>query len=382
MGGPVGRDAATRAPGEGGEDVVGRPVAFLDTPALLVDLPAFERNVARMADTIVRQAGVRWRPHVKGIKTPALVHRLLAAGARGVTCAKLGEAEVMADAGITDVLVANQIVGEPKLTRLVALRRRAEVLVAVDDPENVDALARAARAGGVTLPLVIEVDTGMRRAGVLPGEPVAALARHVASRGGVRFAGLMTWEASALAVRDPEAKRAEVHRALALLTESAARCREAGLPAEIVSCGGTGTYRLSAFVPGVTEVQAGGGALGDLTYRERLGVDHECALSVLATVTSRPTPTRVICDAGRKALSTDAVAPRPVGVEGVVSVGFSAEHGKLELAAPSPTPRLGDRIAFLVGYADTTVPLHDEAYGVRDGLVAGAWPVAARGRQR
>jgi D-serine deaminase-like pyridoxal phosphate-dependent protein len=192
----------------------------------------------------------------------------------------------------------------------------------------------------------------------------------------------MTWEASALPVGDPEAKRAEVHRALALLTESAASCRAAGLPVEIVSCGGTGTYWLSAFFPGVTEIQAGGGALGDLTYRERLGVDHECALSVLATVTSRPTPTRVICDAGRKALSTDAVAPRPVGVEGVVSVGFSAEHGRLELATPSPRPRLGDRIALLVGYADTTVHLHDEMYGVRDGVVEAAWLVAARGRLR
>jgi D-serine deaminase-like pyridoxal phosphate-dependent protein len=361
---------------------VGRPVDTLDTPALLVDLPAFERNVARMADTIVRAAGVRWRPHVKGIKTPALVHRLLAAGARGVTCAKLGEAEAMADAGVDDILIANQIVGETKLARLVALRRRAQVLVAVDDRRNVDDLARAATAGGVTQDVVIEVDTGMARAGVAPGRPVLDLARHVAGRAGVRFAGLMTWEASALGKTDPEAKRAEVQRALALATDSAARCRAAGLPVEIVSCGGTGTYRLSAFVPGVTEIQAGGGALGDLTYRERLGVDHECALAVLATVTSRPTPTRVICDAGRKALSTDAVPPRPAGLEGVVSVGFSAEHAKLELAAPSETPRPGDRVTFLAGYADTTVPLHDELYGVRDGVVEAVWPVLARGRLR
>jgi D-serine deaminase-like pyridoxal phosphate-dependent protein len=288
---------------------VGQPVAALDTPALLVDLAAFERNVARMAETIVRRAGVRWRPHVKGIKTPALIQRLLAAGATGVTCAKLGEAEVLAEAGIGDFLIANQIVGQPKLARLMALRRRTEVLVAVDNAENADDLDRAAREAGVTQGVVIEVDTGMQRAGVAPGEQVLALARHIAGRRGLRFAGLMTWEASALGRRDPQEKAAEVRRALSQITESAAQCREAGLAAEIVSCGGTGTYWLSAFFPGITEIQAGGGALGDLTYRERLGVDLECALSVLATVTSRPTPRRIICDAGRKALSTDAVPP-------------------------------------------------------------------------
>jgi D-serine deaminase-like pyridoxal phosphate-dependent protein len=182
---------------------------------------------------------------------------------------------------------------------------------------------------------------------------VLALARHIAGRRGLRFAGLMTWEASALGRRDPQEKAAEVRRALSQITESAAQCREAGLAAEIVSCGGTGTYWLSAFFPGVTEIQAGGGALGDLTYRERLGVDLECALSVLATVTSRPTPRRIICDAGRKALSTDAVPPRPADLAGVARAGFSAEHGTIELEQPSERPRLGDKITLLAGYAET-----------------------------
>ncbi|HEX2033700.1 MAG TPA: DSD1 family PLP-dependent enzyme [Chloroflexota bacterium] len=364
---------------------IGRPLAALDTPALVVDLGAFERNVERMAETIVRRAGVRWRPHIKGLKTPPLVQPLLAAGARGITCAKLGEAEVMAAAGITDILIANQIVGETKIARLVALRRRADLtdlVVAVDDAANVDAIDRAAREAGTTVRLVIEVDTGMGRAGVAPGEPVLTLARHIASRDGVRFAGLMTWESVALRIQDPQEKRRAVEEAVGAAVASARRCAEAGLPVEIVSCGGTGTYWLSAFLPGVTEIQAGGGALSDLTYQERLGVPHECALTVLTTVTSRPTPTRIICDAGRKALSTDGVLPRPLGLPPVAGVRFSAEHGIVELAAPSAYPRPGETFQFLAGYADTTIPLHEELYAVREGTVAAVWPILARGKLR
>jgi D-serine deaminase-like pyridoxal phosphate-dependent protein len=360
----------------------GRRKEDLETPALLVDLDRLERNVARMAQTIVRDAGVSWRPHVKGIKAPALVRRLLGAGAHGVTCAKLGEAEAMAAAGVRDILIANQVVGAHKAARLARLRQRADVMVAVDGDENAAVLDRAAQAAGVRLRVVIEVDVGMGRAGVLPGEPVLALAQRLATRRGLDLAGVMTWESPALAVADPDEKRRVVREKLALLVESVERCRAAGLAMPVVSCGGTGTYWLSAFAPGVTEVQAGGGVLCDLNYRERLGVPHELALTVQATVTSRPTSTRIICDAGRKALSTDAATPRPVGLPAVKSVGFSAEHGKVELAAPSATPRVGDTIEFVVGYADTTVLLHDEMYAVRDGVVEEVWPLLPRSAMR
>jgi D-serine deaminase-like pyridoxal phosphate-dependent protein len=173
-----------------------------------------------------------------------------------------------------------------------------------------------------------------------------------------------------------------IREAIADLTESAERCRAAGIPVEIVSCGGSGTYWISAFEPGVTEIQAGGGVLGDLNYRERYGmpVEHEYALTLLATVTSRPTPTWIICDAGKKAFSDDRVPPRPLGLPEVTSMSLSAEHGKIELAEASPTPRVGDTVEFVVGHGDTTVVLHDELYGVRDGLVAVVWPLLARGR--
>ncbi len=361
-------------------NAVGQAKTELDTPALLVDLPTMEQNLARMADTIVRQAGVNWRPHTKGIKIPAIAGRLLDAGAIGVTCAKLGEAEVMAEGGIHDILVANQVVGPTKISRLVNLREHADVIVAVDNDQNAQDLDRAALAKGVRLRVLIEVDVGMKRAGVEPGEPVLTLARSIAARKGLEFSGLMAWESPALRIADPDEKRATVTELLGKVTDSAHRCRDAGIPVDIVSCGGTGTYRFSAFHPGITEIQAGGGIFCDINYRTNFGVDHPCALTVLATVTSRPTATRIICDAGRKTVNAETALPEPIGIPNVSSVRLSAEHGIIELSQPSDRPGLGDRVEFIVGYADVTVALHDVLYGIRDGVVGSAWPILGRGR--
>ena len=357
---------------------VGRPVASLDTPALLLDLAAYERNVARMAAHF-RAAGVNWRPHTKGQKVPALVHHELAAGAIGATCAKLGEAEVLADAGIDNILVANQIVGEAKLTRLMALRRRATVLVGLDSEENARQLNEAALAWGVCQGVLIEVDSGMQRCGVLPGEPALALAHAVDGLPGLEFKGLMTWEGHTIRLPDSE-KPAAVAAALAPVIATAEAIRAAGLPCEIVSCGGTGTYKYSAFVPGVTEIQAGGGVFGDLLYAS-WGVDHERALTLLTTVISVPTPTRVVVDAGKKSMSTDMYQPWTKDLSGVTAVRCSAEHTRIDFETPTDL-RIGDHVEFEIGYSDTTVNLNDVLYGVRDGRVEAAWPIAARGRTR
>ena len=360
--------------------LIGMPKTEIDTPGLLIDLPALERNIERMSRVIIREAGVRWRPHTKGIKTPAIAHMLLRAGASGVTCAKLGEAEVMAAAGIRDILIANQVVGPQKVARLVNLRRHADVVSAVDCVEHISTLDRAAREKGVRLRVVIEVNVGMNRAGVEPGTPVVALAREIAALPGLQFAGVMAWESQALRIKDPEEKRQVVAEAVGRLTASAQLCRDAGLPVEIVSCGGTGTYWMSAVQPGVTEIQAGGGVLCDTNYVQNFRIPgHEYALTVLATVTSRPNSTRIICDAGRKTIAGE-VAPESAGVPNVKSVGLSAEHGKLELEAPSETPRVGDKFEMIVGYADVTVALHDDFYGIRDGKVEAVWPILGRGK--
>jgi D-serine deaminase-like pyridoxal phosphate-dependent protein len=361
--------------------VVGRSKYEIDTPALVVDLPTMERNIATMAKRIIG-SGKNWRPHTKGQKIPAVAHMELAAGAMGVTCAKLGEAEVMAGAGIRDILIANQIVGEQKATRLANLRRHADVIVCVDSAENVAELSAAMQAKGVELRVLIELNVGMNRSGVLPGQPVLDLARKVADAPSLRLAGLMAWEANCTGLLDQAAKRECIEHSLGLLTSSADLCRREGLPIDIVSCGGTGTYWISATIPGVTEMQAGGGIFNDVHYAEDFGLDHEFALTIMTTVISRPAPDRIIVDAGRKTMSCDAAMPRPLGLGEVESVGLSAEHGKVILKQPSETPRIGDRLEFIVGYSDTTTFLHDEMYGIRDGNVEVVWPILGRGKLR
>jgi D-serine deaminase-like pyridoxal phosphate-dependent protein len=363
------------------ERVIGCEKTDLDTPALLLDLEVMERNIERMADTF-REAGIGWRPHTKAIKVPALAHKLLAAGAFGVTCAKLGEAEVMAAGGVHDILIANQIVGNAKIERLMRLLDKADVIVAVDNPRNVRDLDLAATASGRQPRVVIEIDIGMHRAGTEPGEPTLELARVIDACSSLRFAGLFGWEGQAVHIGDLDVKQREIERAIGLLTSTADLCRAAGLDVGIVSCGGTGTYQHTARLPGITEVQAGGGIFCDVYYREEMHVDHEFALTVLASVTSRPTPTRVICDAGKKTMSSDAARPRPLIDVPVKSVGLSAEHTTLELAASSATPHIGDKIEFIVGYTDTTTMLHEEVYGLRDGRVEAIWPIAGRGKLR
>jgi D-serine deaminase-like pyridoxal phosphate-dependent protein len=366
-----------------GMTAVGGPIADLDTPVLLVDLAKLERNIQTMRRVIVTEAGVNWRPHTKAIKVPALARKLLDAGAHGITCAKLGEAEVLAEGGIRDILIANQIVGAEKMARLAALRRHADPIVAVDCDAHVTALAEAGRHAGAPVRVVVEVNIAMNRAGVEPGEPAVALARRVSAHPELRFSGLMGWEGGRLAsIADPAEKRRAIEAAVGRLTASADACRAAGLPVDIVSCGGTGTYWIAATVPGVTEVQAGGGIFGDVHYQTHYGVEHEQALTILTTVASRPTATRIVCDAGWKSMAVHPTAPVPLGLGAVRSLNVSAEHATIELAEAAAAPGVGARVEFVAGYCDSTLFLHDELHGVRDGRVEAVWPILGRGKTR
>lgn len=353
----------------------------LDTPALLVDLDLMERNIARIAGRC-RAGDVAWRPHCKSHKSPDIAKRLIAEGAIGVTCSKLSEAEAMAEAGVHGIMVANQVVGPIKIARLMALLRRTDVIVAVDGLANVTALAEAAGVAGLVLPVVVEVDLGMGRAGTGPGDPTIALAREIAALPSLRLVGLMGWEGQTTRIADQNEKSRAVAEAVGRLTDSAEACRRAGLPSSIVSCGGTGTFETTAGLAGVTEIQAGGGIFGDVHYRELYHVPVDYALTVLATVTSRPTDRRIITDAGKKAMSSDSGIPVPLDLPAVASVGFSAEHGKIELAAPSAEPAVGDRIRLVAGYSDTTVHLHDTIFGMRGSRVEQAWLIPRGARLR
>lgn len=359
--------------------MIGAHKQSLDTPVLLVDLDVMEGNITRMA-TACRNRGVAWRPHTKGLKIPAIAHKALKAGALGVTCAKLGEAEVMAGAGIADILIANQIVTPEKIARLAGLRHHTDVAVLVDDPGNVAALGAAARATGVVLRVLIEIDIGMGRAGLPPGPAVLALAETIAQTDGVKLAGVEGWEAQTTQIADLREKADAIAKAVGLLTGTANTLRAAGFPAEIVSCGGTGTYQLTVQQPGVTEVQAGGGILSDVRYRTMYHVDHPYSLTVMTTVVSRPTSRRIVCDAGKKTMSTDSGEPIAIGIEGQYKLRFSAEHVTIETTQPNSSLRVGDRVEFVVGYSDTTVHLHDEMIGTRDDRVEIIWPILGRGK--
>jgi D-serine deaminase-like pyridoxal phosphate-dependent protein len=359
--------------------LIGAPKTSVDTPALLVDLDVMEANMARVLATC-RKNGVAWRPHCKGHKSPDIAKREVAAGAVGVTCAKLGEAEVMAAAGIRDILVANQVVGSAKIERLMRLLDKARVIVAVDSIANVEEMARAAELAAKTAEVVIEVDVGMGRAGVPPGAPILALAKKIAACPGLKLVGLFAWESQATQIADPAEKARVVQLALAKLVTTAKACAEDGHSMGIVSCGGTGTFPYCAEQPGVTEIQAGGAIFSDVHYREHYHTDFAPALTILATVTSRPNPTRIILDAGRKAMSCDMAMPVPLGLPPISELKLSAEHGKIELAAPSDTPRIGDKIELICGFSDSTVFLHDQIVAVRKGRIEAVWPLLARGK--
>jgi D-serine deaminase-like pyridoxal phosphate-dependent protein len=360
-------------------ELVGASKHHLDTPALLVDLDVLEANIATVLKEC-RAHGVNWRPHAKAHKSPELAKKLIAAGAIGITCAKLGEAEIMAVAGIRNILIANQIVGSIKVRRLMNLLKSADPIVLVDSVQNVDELDQAARVAGARLKVAIEVNVGMNRAGVEPGAATVALADAIAVRTGLQLVGLATWESHATTLADPAEKQRVVADAVEKLSATAKACRERGHTIEIVSCGGTGTYPYCVQQPGITEVEVGGAIFSDMRYRTMYHVDLPCALTLLATVTSRPTPTRIIFDAGKKAMSNDAAVPQPLGLPKISAIGLSAEHGKIELETPGASPKIGDKFELIVGYTDTTIHLHEELVGIRNGRVECVWPIAARGK--
>jgi D-serine deaminase-like pyridoxal phosphate-dependent protein len=361
---------------------IGIPKAELDTPALLIDLDVMEGNIQKMAD-FFKTVNAEIRPHVKTHKTPIIAHKQIEAGAIGVTCAKLGEAEAMIHAGIRDVLIANQIVGAQKIARLINLAKHSEIMVAVDDPNNVDQLSAAARAKGVSLRVLIEVNTGMNRCGTEPGQPTLALAQHILKSKGLTFEGLMGYEGHVIANPNRIEREIATRKAVNLLIDTQNFLEENGIPVKIMSGGGTGTYAITGSYPEITEVQAGSYVFMDATYRKSEGVGDQfgCALTLLTSVVSRPEPTRVIIDAGLKVLAKEFGLPQPVGVEGLELIGLSEEHGKLT-ADVSVNLKPGDKIELLPTHCCTTVNLHDRYYGIRNGIVESVWEIAARGKSQ
>jgi len=351
----------------------------MDTPILCIDLDALEANIARMAG-YMRDRGKNWRPHQKCHKTPAIAWKQLAAGAIGVTCAKVSEAEVMAAGGIRDILLANMVVGARKWERVAALCRNADLIVACDDEAQVAPLAGICRQRGVTCRMLVEVDLGMKRVGVPSVESAVRLAEFIDRQAGVELAGVMGYEGHLLDVADQDEKRRRIDAAMACLASCREQIEARGMSCGIVSAGGTGSYQMTSDCPGVTELQAGGGIFADPWYRNMCRLEGlEYSLSVLATVVSRPAPDRAVLDAGLKACNILEHPPIPAAA-GIAIGTLHAEHCELHLSGEGRKLQIGDKVEIVPGYSDLTTPLHDQFYGFRDDRLEVVWPILGRGK--
>lgn len=351
----------------------------IDTPALLIDLPAMERNLDRMA-TFFNQSEVGLRPHVKLHRaTPALAYKQLQAGALGLTCAKLSEAEVLAASGVNDILVANQIVGLTKVRRLVNLASYSNVIVAVDSYNNVRELSVAAQTKGIELLVLVEVNIGHNRCGVEPYEPVLELSKKVNDAPNLKYMGLMGYDGHCtLGVE--ESKRENLSRKANMrLGETRRFIEEAGIPVNIVSAGGTFTYKYAADIEGITEIQAGTYLLMDTAFRENGVDDFKCALTVLSTVSSRPSwkgaENLAVVDVGSKGISTHLGDPEIKDPKGATVIKLSQEHGRINIKNATRDLRIGDKVELWVRDANGTINLYDRFYAIRNDIVEAVWKI-------
>jgi D-serine deaminase-like pyridoxal phosphate-dependent protein len=353
----------------------GQTLDALDTPQLLVDLDILDANLARLR-AACRERKVELRVHFKSLKCGSLARYLVHAGVARFLCAKLNEAEVLADAGITDILVANQIVGPLKTRRLAELARHVQVRVCADDAGNVAELAGAARAAGVTLGVLVEVDVGMNRCGVEPGEPALALARRIQGERGLRFDGLQGYDGHLQMLSDLQEKRTKCLAGLAQLAATRRLLEQAGIAVPLVTGAGTGTWEFAAGYEGITEIQPGSFLLMDCAYHA-VRPEFGCALSILATVISRR-PDWYVLDAGSKAISKDFGTPVIKDHSREPVVRLAEEHTKVECDADGPG--VGQRRQVVPTHCCATMNLHRTCIGVRKGRVEAVWPIEASGR--
>ncbi|MGH7098221.1 MAG: DSD1 family PLP-dependent enzyme [Stellaceae bacterium] len=369
----------TRPPAE-----IGMSLEEVDTPALIIDLDAFETNLRRLPTQIAGRP-VRLRPHAKTHKCPVIALQQVELGAVGVCVQKVGEAEAMVQGGVKDVLVTNEIVGRQKLRRLAALAHLARIGVCADDAGQVRALEEAAGEARVTLPVHVEVNMGGNRCGVEPGEPALALARAIAAEPHLAFAGLQAYHGSAQHIRSWDERR----QAIAQAADKTALTRDLiaknGIPCPNVTGAGTGSFEFEADSGVYTELQCGSYIFMDADYgrnRDRDGAAISAfrpSLFVWAMVMSRPTGERAIVDAGLKALAFDSGPPLVWDEPAATYERASDEHGRLAVTGATNRLFVGDKIRLVPGHCDPTVNLYDWYVGVRGNRVEALWPITARG---
>ncbi|HZM35845.1 MAG TPA: DSD1 family PLP-dependent enzyme [Burkholderiales bacterium] len=352
---------------------VGQSLDEIDTPALVLDLDGFEKNLGTLKDSV--KGRVRVRPHAKTHKCPEVAKRQIALGAVGSCCQKVSEAEAMVEGGVRDVLVSNEIVGRQKLARLAALSRKARIGVCIDSAEHL----RELKASGANVDVYVEIEVGMKRCGIAPGAPAVALAREVLAAG-MRFGGLQAYHGRAQHIRSMEERQAVIERSAQHVFETKRLLEKAGIPCPIVTGAGSGTYMLEVESGAWDEIQCGSYAFMDADYARNEWAAplprFEHALFVLTTVMSRPSERLAIVDAGLKASSVDSGMPALWQRPGLEYTHASDEHGWVE---GNKAPALGEKLLLVPGHCDPTINLYDWYVGVRAGRVEALWPITARG---
>ncbi len=357
-----------------------RTIDEIDTPAAIIDLDLVKQNIKTLED-FVRFRPVHSRPHAKTHKTPAIGRLQVEAGAVGLTCAKVGEAEAMVDGGIEDVLIANQVVGPIKIERMCRLAHRARVAVEVDDPTNVNEISAAAQRHGVTIGVVVEIDVGGPRGGVPPHEPALALARRIMDRPGLEFTGLMAYEGHTVGIEDWDERNEAARAALAPVIETRELFEAEGIPVREVTGGATNTFDITGTINGWTELQAGTYVTMDAWFRPHAGHAFTQAFWVLTSVTSRAKPGYVHLDGGRKSIAFEPsgtpVIDDPEGLEIEV---VAEEHLHVKMLDGAPDLRPGDQVRVTPWHGCGTFNLHDTLYVLQDDEVVDIWPISGRGR--
>lgn len=367
---------------------VGAPFSEIDTPALIVDLDAFERNLDAMA-AAVSKLGVRLRPHAKTHKSPLIAAQQIARGAVGVCCQKVAEAEILVAGGVTDVLITNEVVGARKLERLASLARHAHIGVCVDNSDVVEQMALAAERAGSRIEILVEVDVGAQRCGVKPGPAAVILARQISSSRFLSFGGLQAYHGASQHMRAAEERRAAIASAANATSETLRLLTDAGFHCRTIGGAGTGTFELEGESGIWNELQPGSYIFMDADYAKnapdagRRASQFDHALFVLATVMST-SGQRAVIDAGHKAVSNDSGFPNVWSHRDLRYHRPSDEHGILEFDNGASRLAIGERVVLVPGHCDPTVNLYDWYVGVRDfgtpaARVMALWPVAARG---
>jgi D-serine deaminase-like pyridoxal phosphate-dependent protein len=356
------------------------PITTLDTPSMIVDLDLMESNIQKLFSSLL-PTGISIRPHLKTTKSAILAKKLVSAGAKGGCVAKLSEAEVICGLGFTDLLITCEIIGNAKVQRLVELfRKHRSLRIVVDSEVGAAAIEKALEESGIEGPIMtlLDLDVGLHRTGVQPGEPALKLARFIRDCKHLNLIGVQGYEGHLQHVHDREERKQSCLESMAILTDTADALRKDGHDIQVVTTGGTGTAEFCVTVPGVTEVQPGSFLFMDTDYRNAVGSFYSNSLTILATVISKQGPKCITIDAGLKSLSTDS------GLAECKTVGYTYgvlgdEHGSLSWT-DGPDLNIGDKVEMIPSHIDPTINLHDWYYAHRKGVIEEIWPVDARGK--